>query len=101
MCIRDSTEILNIMLDRIVNPATGHLGLFFAEDWTLGSDLIAYGHDIEAAWLLTLAADALRDEGLTKRIAAVAVKLSETTLAEGVDADGGLYYLSLIHIWTS
>jgi mannobiose 2-epimerase len=85
-------RLAELMLERIVNLLTGHLGQFFAEDWTLRSDLVAYGHDIEAAWLLTLAADALRDEGLTKRIAAMAVRLSETTLAEGVDADGGLYY---------
>jgi len=85
-------RLADLMLGRIVNPRTGHLGQFFDEDWTLRSDLIAYGHDIEAAWLLTSAADALRDAGLTERIGAMAVKLAETTLAEGVDADGALFY---------
>ncbi len=85
-------RLVELMLDRIVNPLTGHLGQFFAEDWTLRSDLVAYGHDIEAAWLLTLAADALRNAGLAERVRATAVKLAETTLAEGVDADGGLFY---------
>src|ERR1039457_6995302 len=83
-------KLVEAMLAHIVNPVTGHLGQFFALDWTLRSDLIAYGHDIEAAWLLTLAADALQDAGLTKRIGALAVKIAETTLAEGVDADGGV-----------
>jgi mannobiose 2-epimerase len=67
------TEILNIMLDRIVNPATGHLGLFFAEDWTLRSPLISYGHDIEAAWLLTWAAEVLGNPELVGRIRPLAV----------------------------
>ena len=44
--------LVEVMLTRVVNPATGHLGLFFADDWTLRSDQISYGHDIEAAWLL-------------------------------------------------
>jgi mannobiose 2-epimerase len=85
------TELVEIMLRRIVNPATGHLGLFFAEDWTLRCDRISYGHDIEAAWLLTWAADVLQDPGLVARIRPLAVKIAEVTLAEGVDADGGVY----------
>ena len=85
------TEILNIMLDRIVNPATGHLGLFFAEDWTLRSPLISYGHDIEAAWLLTWAAEVLGNPELVGRIRPLAVKIAAVTLAQGVDADGGVY----------
>ncbi len=84
------TELLGIMLDRIVNPATGHLGLFFAEDWTLRSDRISYGHDIEAAWLLTQAAEGLGDPGLTARIRTLAVRIAEVTLAEGIDADGAV-----------
>jgi mannobiose 2-epimerase len=83
--------LVDIMLSRIVNPVTGHLGLFFAEDWTLRSDRISYGHDIEAAWLLTWAADVLDDPELASRIRPLAVKIAEVTLAEGVDGDGGVY----------
>jgi cellobiose epimerase len=84
-------ELVGIMLDRIVDPATGHLGLFFAEDWSARCDLISYGHDIEAAWLLTWAADVLGDAGLAARIRPLAVRIAEVTLAEGVDSDGGVY----------
>ncbi len=87
---RAQTELLGIMLTRIVNPATGHLGLFFAEDWTLRSDRISYGHDIEAAWLLTQAAEMLGDSALTSRINPLAVKIARVTLAEGIDTDGGV-----------
>ncbi|HXP61705.1 MAG TPA: AGE family epimerase/isomerase [Dongiaceae bacterium] len=85
-------KLVRVTLDRIFNPLTGHLGQFFAEDWTLRSDLVSYGHDIEAAWLLTLAADVLKDGALTGRIGVLAVRIAETTLAEGVDSDGGVYY---------
>jgi mannobiose 2-epimerase len=90
---RAQHELLDIMLTRIVNPATGHLGLFFAEDWSPRSDRISYGHDIEAAWLLTEAADVLGDPSLEARIRPLAVKIAEVTLTEGVDSDGGVYNL--------
>jgi cellobiose epimerase len=84
-------ELVDTMLTRIVDPATGHLGLFFAEDWTPRYDRVSYGHDIEAAWLLTWAAEAIRDPALTARIRPLAIRIAEITLAEGVDADGGVY----------
>jgi mannobiose 2-epimerase len=90
---RAQAELLDIMLGRIVNPDTGHLGLFFAEDWTLRSDKISYGHDIEAAWLLTEAAAAVGDPAFTARIQPLAVKIADVTLAEGIDADGGVFNL--------
>src|SRR6185312_15118176 len=55
------TMLLEIMLTRIVDARTGHLGLFFAEDWTPRSDKISYGHDIEASWLFTEATNVLTD----------------------------------------
>ena len=84
-------DLVEIMLTRIANPVTGHLGLFFATDWTLRSDRISYGHDIEAAWLLTEAAACLRDPALTDRTHALAVKIATATLTEGIDTDGGVY----------
>ena len=79
------------MLTRIVNSRSGHLGVFFAVDWTLRSDKISYGHDIEAAWLFTEAATVLRDPALIERTHALAVKIAAVTLAEGIDVDGGVY----------
>ena len=84
------TELVDLMLTRVVNPVTGHLGLFFANDWTLQSDKISYGHDIEAAWLLTHAAEVLGDPALLGQVRLLAVKIATVTLAEGVDADGGV-----------
>jgi mannobiose 2-epimerase len=84
-------EVVGIMLHRIVDPATAHLGLFFADDWTLRSDRISYGHDIEAGWLLTWAAEVLKEPALAARIRPLAIRIADVTLAEGVDADGGIY----------
>jgi len=84
-------QLVGTMLDRIVDPKTGHLGLFFALDWTPRSDRISYGHDIEAAWLLRRAASALGDPALAARTDALALKIASVTLAEGVDQDGAVY----------
>jgi cellobiose epimerase len=86
-------DLVELMLTRIVDGRTGHLGLFFTADWQVTSDKISYGHDIEAAWLFTRAADVLGDADLIARTRALAVKIADVTLAEGTDADGGILNL--------
>jgi cellobiose epimerase len=85
------TRLLEVMLTKIVNPATAHLDLFFANDWSPRSDRISYGHDIEAAWLLTEAAEILGDRALITRVHALAVRIADATLAGGIDQDGGVF----------
>ncbi|HWL16681.1 MAG TPA: AGE family epimerase/isomerase [Opitutus sp.] len=84
-------ELVQVMLDRIVDPRTAHLGLFFANDWSQRHDRVSYGHDIEAAWLLTDAAEAIGDPSLLARVQALAVRIADVTLAEGVDVDGAIF----------
>ncbi|HYP18021.1 MAG TPA: AGE family epimerase/isomerase, partial [Opitutus sp.] len=88
---RTQRELVELMLARIVDAGTGHLGLFFANDWSLRSDRISYGHDIEAAWLFTEAADVLGDAALIARVRALARQIADVTLAEGVDTDGAVF----------
>lgn len=90
---RALADLAGLMLDRVVDGRTGHLGLFFDVDWTPRSDGISYGHDIEAAWLLHRAAAVLDDEALLDRARTLAVRIADATLAEGVDADGGVFNL--------
>jgi mannobiose 2-epimerase len=86
-------ELVELMLTRIVDARTGHLGLFFTTDWRPTSDKISYGHDIEAAWLLTRAADVLGDADLLARARPLALKIADVTLAEGTDTDGAIFNL--------
>ena len=79
-------------LDRILDPATGHLVLFFDERWAPVSRTISYGHDIEASWLLVEAAEVAGDPRLVERAKAAAVRMARVTLAEGADAaHGGVF----------
>jgi mannobiose 2-epimerase len=89
---RAQADLLEIMLTRVLDARTHHLGLFFDEDWTLRSDRISFGHDIEAAWLLTEAARVLGNSALLTRVRTAAVEIAEVTLVEAVDTDGALLY---------
>ncbi len=90
--IRDRiTGLLGIFLETIVNKNTGHLDLFFDENWELKSDIVSYGHDIEAAWLLLEAAEKIGDFEWISRVAASSIRIAGAVM-EGMDADGGLWY---------
>ncbi len=83
-------NLIHIHLDKMLDKSSFHLNLFFDEKWALKSSEYSYGHDIEAAWLLCEAAEAVCDLKLLKKVRALAVEISEVTLKEGIDIDGGL-----------
>ncbi len=86
------TELIEVMLSRILDSRTSHLGLFFDLDWSLKTDRISFGHDIEAAWLLHQAAREVGNPKLLQRVQQVAVRIAEVTHLEGLDPDGSLLY---------
>ena len=84
--------VLELLLDRFVNPKTGHLILFCDEGWHSLSRDISYGHDIETSWLLCEAAETVGDPALIARAEAVALRMAGAVLSEGYDAErGGVY----------
>ena len=85
-------ELIQIFLDRILDPRTMHLHHFFDERWAVRSDSYTFGHDIEASWLLCEAAETLEDSALTKRVREVAVSMAANVLAEAASSEGGLFY---------
>jgi cellobiose epimerase len=86
-------ELIQLFEQRILNPRTLHFEHFFDETWRVRSDTYTFGHDIEGTWLLCEAAEVLGDAPLLKRVQAVALRMAEVTLREGIDAgDGALRY---------
>ncbi|HEX3728586.1 MAG TPA: AGE family epimerase/isomerase, partial [Opitutaceae bacterium] len=83
-------ELIEVTLDHLIDPRTHHLILFLADDWTPLSRTVSYGHDIELSWLIAEAGRVQADSALIARIRPVALAMAEATLAEGVDADGGV-----------
>ena len=88
---KDIIELLEVIDTHFINEETGHLRLFFDENWIEKQDVISYGHDIEAAWLLLQCAEISEDEALIARYKKHAIQLTDAT-NEGIDKDGGLWY---------
>lgn len=82
-------NLIVLFKEKIVNNDQ-HFGLFFNENWEVQSDEISFGHDIEGSWLLCEAAEVLGDEDLIREMGELAVCIAETSIREGLDADGGL-----------
>lgn len=88
---KDIIELLQTIEKHFINTKTGHLRLFFDENWIEKPDVISYGHDIEAAWLLLQCAEISEDENLVESYKKHAVQMAQVTI-EGLDSDGGLWY---------
>lgn len=85
-------NIIGIFTDKILNPATHHLDLFFNMDWTRGTDqLESYGHDIECSWLMHEAALVLGDKDVLARVEPV-VKEVAAASEKGLNANGSMIH---------
>lgn len=84
-------ELLETIEKHFINTETGHLRLFFDENWTEKKDVISYGHDIEAAWLLLQCAEISGDPTLIANYKKHVIQIADAT-KEGIDSDGGLWY---------
>lgn len=84
-------NLLVVFQQRIIDPDTHHLRLFFTADWQLTADLVSYGHDIEAAWLLLEAAEVLGDRPLIAQFKQVAIHMARAA-AMGLQPDGSLVH---------
>ena len=83
--------LLKTMLERIVDPATWHLKLFFDERWNSLCDHVSFGHDIEGSWLLVEAAEVLGDAALIDEARRTAVNMAEAAIT-GLDRDGSMLF---------
>lgn len=85
------TELIFIFLNHIIDPESNHLILFFDEKWNKKSNIISYGHDIEAAWLIEEAALVLGNPSLVEQVKKKSVLIANAA-TDGLDTDGGLWY---------
>lgn len=84
-------NLLEVFASKIVDAGTGHLNLFFNDDWQPVCPLISYGHDIEASWLIHEAALVLGDKALLTRVEPL-VKAIARAAGEGITSAGGMRY---------
>ena len=85
-------NMINIFTDKILNPETNHLDLFFEKDWTRGAGhLESYGHDIECSWLMHEAAIVLGDAEVLKKVEEI-VPLVAKASEKGLNPDGSMIH---------
>ncbi len=84
-------NLIEIFLYKIVNADTYHLNLFFDTDWNNKTEIISFGHDIEATWLLYEAAGALDDKKILEKVKDLLPKILNASL-EGFQPDGSMIY---------
>ena len=90
-CLEATRYALEIILDRITDPATGHLGLFFDDEWNRQDAEQSFGHDIEASWLMLEAAEVIGNPELYERTLAATRRMADAAL-EGMCTDGSMIY---------
>lgn len=84
-------QLLENFEQHIYDSNSQHLVLFFNEKWQNHHDIVSYGHDIEAGWLLQEAAEIIADEKWIVITKKMAIALTDAA-SESLDSDGGLWY---------
>ena len=83
--------MIGLFTERILNIKTGHLELFFNDDWVSKYRIVSYGHDIEASWLIHEAALVLGDKDLLEKVEPL-VEYIAAAADEGLTPDGSMIY---------
>ncbi len=94
---KKTAALIRLFLDKIIDHRTHHFNLFFANDWTVRSSIVSFGHDIEGAWLLYEAAIVVGDKQLIAEVSDNLVQMVDVTLADGCAADGSVFNEKDIH----
>ena len=85
-------NLIDIFTDKILNPETHHLDLFFDMDWTRGAGhLESYGHDIECSWLMHEAALVLGDQMVLEKVEKVVKEVAKAS-EKGLRPDGSMIH---------
>ncbi|MBL7759753.1 MAG: AGE family epimerase/isomerase [Sediminibacterium sp.] len=84
-------SLLKLFRKYIIDPATHQQHLFFSSSWEVRSNMVSFGHDIEAAWLLYEAAATVGNTEMLTYFKENAVEMADAAL-QGIDADGGMWY---------
>lgn len=85
-------NLINIFTDKILNPQTHHLDLFFDMDWKREAGALeSYGHDIECSWLLHEAALVLGDDIVLKKVEPI-VQMVAKASEKGLNEDGSMVH---------
>ncbi|MDT0643742.1 AGE family epimerase/isomerase [Zunongwangia sp. F363] len=84
-------NLVLLFMNKFLNDNQDHFHLFFNEEWNSTNNIISYGHDIEAVWLIIEAVKPLDNPKLLKRAGEIAVNVAKVFLKEAYVKGGGVY----------
>lgn len=84
-------NLIRLFIDEITDTNTKHLQLFFDDDWQSKHNIVSYGHDIEASWLIHEAALVLDNKQLLTEVEPYVIDIAEAA-TEGFLPGGGMIY---------
>ncbi len=80
-------SLIEIHLEKIL-ATPEHLGLYFTKEWNRLDEIASFGHDIEASWLLTEAAEHAWEGGIPESVRTHALAIAAGT-ARILDENSG------------
>lgn len=86
-------SLINLLdiFEKYIIGKDGHLKLFFNQKWECAYDIISYGHEIEASWLLQEASAIVEENKIKKNIEPLVKKLASAA-GEGYRLGEGMSY---------
>ncbi|MBR0310219.1 MAG: AGE family epimerase/isomerase [Paludibacteraceae bacterium] len=93
-------DLLGIFINRLYNPVTHHVDCYFDANWQSKRDIVSYGHDIEAAWLMNEALRVLAEQSAVSNQSSTVthqqsvIQNIAVASLEGLHTDGSLVHES-------
>jgi mannobiose 2-epimerase len=84
-------NLIKLFLSRFVDNTGFHMQLFFTENWEPRHQIVSYGHDIEASWLIYEAALVINNHALLSKTESVILNMASACF-EGLQPDGSMAY---------
>ena len=88
-------NLIEIFTDKILDNQSAHLQLFFDDDWNSKYNIISYGHDIEASWLIHEAALELGNSEILKKVEPLVVRIADAASIGYKPHEGMIYEKNL------
>ena len=85
---------LNLVINKAYNDNLSRIDCYFDQYMKPISDMLSYGHDIEASWLIYRACEVLGNADITNNLSTKLEKVAQNVISKGFIDDGknGIYY---------
>ncbi|MCY2685532.1 AGE family epimerase/isomerase [Salinimicrobium sp. TH3] len=83
-------NLVEIFLEKFYDARNQHFNLFFDKQWNREGNIVSFGHDIEAIWLMIEAAKGSGNKELIYRTQGIAVPVADTFLTEAYISGKGV-----------